>query len=66
MIFRKTVGIYCENNTKPISKLCGKMQIFVVLQRVVHTDNLHGASKGFDTEGDAIDVRDYLNLLAKT
>jgi hypothetical protein len=42
IIFRETVGIYCENYTKRISKLCGKMQILVVLQLAVRTDNLHG------------------------
>ena len=42
IIFREKVGVYCENHTKRISKRCGKMQILVVLQLVVRTDNLHG------------------------
>jgi hypothetical protein len=41
IIFRETVLIYCENHTKRISKLRGKMQILVILQLVVRTDNLH-------------------------
>ena len=42
IIFWETVGVYCENPTKRISKLCGKMQILVVLQLVVRKDHLHG------------------------
>jgi len=36
-VFRVIIGIGCENYTKT-DTMCGKMQSFVVLQYVVHTN----------------------------
>jgi hypothetical protein len=32
MMFRETVGVYCENHTEHINTLCGKNAVFLYVQ----------------------------------
>jgi hypothetical protein len=36
MLYRETVAVYCENHMEHTDTLCGRMQSFGVLKRVVH------------------------------
>jgi hypothetical protein len=35
MLFGEMIGYYCDNYKKSVNGLCGKVRIFLMLQRVV-------------------------------